>query len=127
MPNVFKRASAIYKKNPNKKWSSCVKEAGREVKAGKKVGYAPYTRKKIREVSAVAKKIRAARPDFTRKQAVNDVSIGSIPSGLRRIAGAIAGKIGSLEAKKFSEKRKLLKRKIQKEINELKKQYRKVS
>lgn len=127
MANVFKRASAIYKKNPNKKWATCVKEAGREVKAGKKVGYAPYTRKKTKQVTAIARRKKKKNPALSNRAAVQSVKIGNLSSYLNTGAKMIAGKIGSAEAQMMGVRTAKAKRAIRKKINELKKVYRKLS
>lgn len=129
LKKITKRATEIYARGGT--YRGAMKQAAAEYRAEKKkkktkVGYAPYTRKKMKEVTKVARKKKAARPSLTNKRAVSSVKIGSVSSIESHLKRRIAEQIGWYEATKMSAKTAKSKREVGKKIAALKTKYRKL-
>ena len=120
LKKITTRAKQIYAKGGT--WRGAIKKAGAEYRGGKRT----KTKKRV---------VRSKRRKITRRRkvaAVWPVAVGSasmsgtISGHLSQAKAMIADRIADKERQKFVTKLKRNKRKIQKEIGELKRQYRKL-
>jgi len=118
LKKITTRAKQIYAKGGT--WRGAIKKAGAEYRGGKSL-----TRKKRRSGSKRRKVTRRRKVAAVWPAAVASVN-GTISGHLSQAKAMIADRIADKERQKFVTKLKRNKRKIQKEITELKKQYRKL-
>jgi len=134
MSNVLKRittrAKQIYAKGGT--WKGAIKKAGAEYRgkrSTKKKRTGSRRKKKVGVVwpAAVAGNVTRSRSHTDKNKITNNFQIGGTISGhLSQAKAMIADRIANKERQKFVTKLKRNKRKIQKEISELKRQYRKL-
>ena len=156
MSNIIQKISArakqIRKAHPSKKWTDCIKQASREIKAGKpgstakKSGKRSTKRKpakyrqtggttvkadRKRKAKAPGKRIsKTGRVYYERRKnrsdrpgALSGVSAASLKTELRR---KLEERLGMQEVKKFKARLKRDKTKIQKDISAIKAELRKL-
>ncbi len=123
MPNVFKEAKKISRAHPKMKWQDCVKKAGAKIRRGVS---GTHKRKSAKKKPAPRKKRVGAITRNTDKVDRKNVSvnIGSVSSAQlksalkKRLEEQIAWALLARDQSKL----KTGKRKIQRKINELKRQ-----
>lgn len=130
MSSVLKKITAeakrIRKKNPRISWKSAVKQAGAK--------YRGTVKKKTVRKKSVAKKAAPKKKAATRRKVSGYTSAfgGAMVAGIKESTALSMLKrkylsdIGVLESRKYAEKTKMGKKRIQKKISELKSKYRKL-
>ncbi len=102
---IINRAKAIRRAHPGKSWISCMKEAGREFRAGKVSGHKKKKSHRIagKKRKVHRKKIGSSSPhrDRVDKKRV-DISIGSVRSATYdKLADALIAREKSTTAKQY--------------------------
>jgi hypothetical protein len=119
LKKITTRAKQIYAKGGT--WRGAIKKAGAEYRGSKHKTKKRVVRNKRRKTSH-RKKVGVVWPAAVAGSSMN----GTISGHLSQAKKMLAEKIGDKETQKFTTKLKRNKRKIQKEISSLKKQYRKL-
>jgi hypothetical protein len=123
---IVTRAKQIFKKGGT--WKGAIKKASVEYRSKKKkparVGYAGYTRRKIKQVSKVARKKRKLNPKLSRKKAVASVSIGSVAHHKSEIRKGLKYQLEKKAGAREMSKIKVIRRKLSKDIAKIKKDIR---
>jgi hypothetical protein len=136
MPNRLKAITTrakIIRRSQGGSWKAALKKAGAEFRAKgstkKRSGTRKRsTRKKVGIVwpAGVGGNVTKSRSHTDKNRITNNFQIGTVAGHLSQAKKMIADKIADKERQKFITPLKRNKRKIQKEISELKKQYRKL-
>lgn len=129
LKKITTRAKQIYAKGGT--WRGAIKKAGAEYRGTKKHRRSTtkkHRRKKVGIVwpAGVGGNVTKSRSHTDKNRITNNFQIGTISGHLSEAKKMIADKIAAKEVQKFTTKLKRNKRKIQKEISALKKQYRKL-
>ena len=121
---ISRRAKQIRKAHPSIKWQSAIKQASREIKAGKVSG--THKRKVGRVKKSSRKKVisKLKRAHAAEGKQLN--KLGSVSQHMSHARAMLKEQIGWNEAAKFTAPKKSSKNKIQKKINALKAKYRKL-
>lgn len=121
LKRITNRAKEIRRRSGGS-WKAALKKAGSEFKGMKSTPAKrrSVTRKKVRGVATVSKS------HVDKNKITNNFQIGSVASHISAAKKLIADKIADKERLKFLARLKSDKRRIGKEISELKKQYRKL-
>ena len=121
LKKITTRAKQIYAKGGT--WKGAIKKAGAEYRGGKRSSTKKRRSVKRKRVTTRRRKVAAVWPAAVAGSASMG---GSISGHLSQAKAMIADRIADKERQKFVTKLKRNKRKIQKEIASLKRQYRKL-
>lgn len=117
LKRITNRAKEIYKRGGT--WKGALKKAGAELRGSRSTT-------KRRKSSSTKKRKHKKSVGVVFPSGVGSVSGGTISGHMASAKKLIADRIGDLERQKFTTRLKVDKRKIQKRISELKRQYRKL-
>jgi hypothetical protein len=136
LKTITTRAKQIYKKGGT--WKGAIKKAGAEYRGGKKVGKvvrmkkrsAPKKRRRVSgtlsgQGSSAISGVRKRRV-VRKKAAPRRRTVGSVSHHVAKAKKLILDRIEKAEGRKFVAKKKVMKRKIGKNIAALKSQFRKL-
>lgn len=123
---ITSEAKHLRRKYPGKPWMSYIKQAS-AIYAEKHGGKSPvghkhpkHRHRKVRGVTT------ASKSHIDKNRMTTNIQVGTIAGHMANARQMLVDKIGEAEARKFRATTKRAKRKIQRHISEMKKQYRKL-
>jgi|SRR5882672_3278759 len=127
LKKITTRAKQIRKKQPGISWRSAVKKAGAEYRGGKirKTRKARKTRPARKKKAVPRKRVKATKK-APRSRVKIRVSSGTVSGHMGAAKKMLLDDIGRKDAQIFAATKKIVKRKLQKQLNKMKQQYRKL-